>query len=632
MDMHRARLLLTPIAASTLTRSLLPPGVDCAVVNSDGWDAAPGNSVRVITPDECRSFLVSAACADSVAIVWIETSQLPDAALLASPRVVGALGPGLPAATVYSSIRSAFALLPGAGRNDAGAMLEKVLEIGRALAGEKDLDVLLGLILGHARALTGADGASIYTRDSGGQLYFRLWQNASLPAPVALEKTPVGEFSIAGYVARTGEVVGVEDAYAIDASAPYHFNPGSDDATGYRTRSLLTLPLTSKSAEVVGVLQLVNRKDREDTILRTPSSVEAHVLPFDSHSRKVALALAGQAGVALENSILYADIERLFEGFIKASVQAIEARDPVTAGHSFRVAEFTEKFALAVDRCDSQALRETVFSRAQLREIRYAALLHDFGKVGVRENVLVKSKKLHPLQLDLLRQRFRHAAASVTASAYRGFLDLAQRENLDAGEIARRRPEIDRRIGGEHLQLEHYLDLVLRANEPAILDGEISGELRELLDYSFADGDARAPLLYPFEFADLAVIRGNLNPAERAQIESHVNHTFRFLNLIPWTRDLAALPTIAFAHHEKLDGTGYPRGLRQGEIPLPARMMTISDIYDALTAPDRPYKQAVSVERALDILSGEAQAGKIDGELLQVFINARCYLPAPGVN
>jgi GAF domain-containing protein len=256
------------------------------------------------------------------------------------------------------------------------------LEIGRALASEKDLDRLLDLVLTQARRLIGADGASIYTRDKAGKLYFRLLQNASTQSTSKAQMTLVGDYSVAGYVARTGETVNVDDAYQITEDAPYSFNPASDKSLNYRTRSMLTLPLTNKANEVVGVLQLINRKRDYETPLRAPEDFEKKVLPFDKPSVALAQALAGQAGVALENSILYEDIEKLFEGFIRASVQAIEARDPTTAGHSFRVAEFTERLAKATDRSDIHSMSGIQFSKDQLQEIRYAALLHDFGKVG----------------------------------------------------------------------------------------------------------------------------------------------------------------------------------------------------------------------------------------------------------
>jgi 3',5'-cyclic-nucleotide phosphodiesterase len=377
----------------------------------------------------------------------------------------------------------------------------------------------------------------------------------------------------------------------------------------------------------VGVLQLINRKDRSAALLRTPEDVEAHVLSFDGHDQLVAAALAGQAGVALENSMLYADIERLFEGFIRASVQAIEARDPTTAGHSERVADFTERLAVAVDRADQHGLRDIRFSRDELRELRYASLLHDFGKVGVREYVLVKAKKLQPHQLDLVQQRFRYARASLERRAYRMLLALHDRQ-LSPEQFAVERTAIERQLARERGQLDRYLQVVLTANEPSVLPGDVSSELKALTEFLFPGEEGEnLPLLHDFEFADLSLPKGSLNSEEREEIESHVTHTYAFLSLIPWTRNLANLPNIAYAHHEKLDGTGYPRRLPLPQIPVQSRMMTISDIYDALTAPDRPYKRSLPAEKALDILGAEAKSGKIDDVLYRVFVESRAWVP-----
>ncbi|OGI41253.1 MAG: hypothetical protein A2140_05835, partial [Candidatus Muproteobacteria bacterium RBG_16_62_13] len=502
----------------------------------------------------------------------------------------------------------------------------RVLEVGRALASEKDLDTLLGLILTHARALTNADGASIYTRDTGGTMYFRLWQNATTGDAGDLQKTPAGEHSIAGYVARTGEALVIDDVYAIDPASPFQFNPGFDRASGYHTRSLLTLPLTNKGGEVVGVLQLINRKDDPQVRLTDRKMVDLHVRPFDAQDRRVAMALAGQAGVALENSILYADIEKLFEGFIRASVQAIEARDPITAGHSFRVADFSERLAVAVDRA---GLRDIRFNRDELRELRYAALLHDFGKVGVREYVLVKAKKLQPHQLELVKHRFRYARASLERHALRDLLALNDRK-LTAAEFAEARRKVESQLASRREELDRHMEFVLRVNEPTVTAREVSNELDAVAAFRFPGEDSEdLPLLEPFEFADLSLAKGSLNSEERAEIESHVSHTYRFLSLIPWTRNLANLPLYAYAHHEKLDGTGYPRRLPGVEIPVQSRMLTISDIYDALTAPDRPYKRGLPPEKALDILAQEARSGKIDRPLYEVFVESRAWQTEP---
>jgi HD-GYP domain-containing protein (c-di-GMP phosphodiesterase class II) len=587
-------------------------------------DRLPAGAVAVVTPGEAQQMLVSGASRGLV--VWLKKGDALPPELARHSRVAAVLDAGCRDETVDAALGAATLL---AAQDSRGAQavrdLERILEIGRALAAEKDLDTLLALILQHARELTHADGASVYARERDGVLYFRHWQNASVANAAGRERHPVGERSIAGFVAQTGTVLVFEDAYAIPPDSPCQFNPSSDQATGYRTRSLLTVPLTNKNRDVVGVLQLINRKRDAHAVLANTADVEREVVPFDEHDRAIALALAGQAGVALENSMLYADIERLFEGFIRASVSAIEARDPTTAGHSFRVADIAERLAQAVDRSDAGELRELRFSREELRELRYAALLHDFGKVGVREDVLIKAKKLHPHQLDMVKQRFQYARLSIAWQSYRRLFDLFERDEIGSAEFRGRRAELEREIAAEHARLEKYLDTVLRANEPTILHASAPDQLREILSYRFSAEEGALPLLHEFEFSGLSLPKGSLSAEERLEIESHVTHTFSFLSLIPWTRDLARLPDFAYAHHEKLDGTGYPRGLRQRDIPVQSRMLTISDIYDALTAPDRPYKLAVPVERALAILESEAKAGKIDAQLLQVFVESGAW-------
>ncbi|GMQ90611.1 MAG: HD family phosphohydrolase [Gammaproteobacteria bacterium] len=591
-------------------------------------------TLLVLTPEQAEALLEHLPPGSPMGpqalavVVWRADPQQPlNGALLDHPLVVGVLDQSCPVDTVYATLRSGLTRLHGSDESGAAQMLERVLDIGRALASEKDLDTLLDLILTHARELTNADGASIYTKDSNGKLYFRLWQNYSTDARSNAQQTLVGDYSVAGYVARTGELVTVDDAYAIPESAPYRFSPAVDSSIGYRTRSMLTVPLKNKADDVVGVLQLINRKDRADILLKTPKDVVRHVLPFDELSRSVALALSGQAGVAIENTILYSDIECLFEGFIRASVQAIEARDPTTAGHSFRVADLTGKLAQAVDRSDQRGLRDVLFTHDQFIELRYAALLHDFGKVGVREDVLVKAKKLYAHQLEIVQQRFKYARASIARDAYRRLLNLQEQQQLRPEELAARRREIEDMLAQESEHLDGFWEIVLRMNEPTISRELTSGDLNTVAEYTFPDDSGtETALLQSFEFAHLTLAKGNLNIEERAQIESHVSHTFSFLSLIPWTKSLSRLPEIAYAHHEKLNGTGYPRGLSGPEIPVQSRIMTIADIYDALTARDRPYKSSLPMEKALDILHAEANAGQIDPVLLTVFVESRAYL------
>lgn len=592
----------------------------------------PRGTIVVATAAQAEALTQNSAEINGVIVVWsTHTGGRQASVWLSHPAVAAVLDETCSADTVYAALKSAFALVGSIRSSKAAHMLEQVLEIGRALASEKDLDRLLRLILTYARNLTNADGASIYTRDSAGSLSFRFWQNASLGDATDVQDIPVSEDSVAGYVSRTGESLILEDVYAIDRDAPYRFSSNSDLKLGYRTTSLLTVPLKNKADDVVGVLQLINRKNETGVLLKAPADFSKYVRPFDSQDQAVAAALAGQAGVALENGMLYADIERLFEGFIKASVQAIETRDPTTAGHSFRVANFTEQLAVAVDRNDNPALRHLHFTREQLRELRYAALLHDFGKVGVREHVLVKAKKLYPHEIEMLKQRFRLARVSLERRAYERLLALHD-YRLDPAELSRRQRDIEQALAVDRAQLEQYLGLVLTANEPTVSHEAMSADLQQLLDFRFPGEDGEElSLLQEFEFANLALAKGSLNVQERAEIESHVSHTFAFLSLIPWTAQLRDLPNIAYSHHEKLDGSGYPRQLAGEDIPVQSRMMTIADIYDALTAPDRPYKRGLPPDRALSILQTEARHGKLDDRLLTVFVESKAWcLPGDG--
>jgi len=627
MTVVRPRLYLSnDVAIADELLAMLPAHDRRRFAHAQELDADLATAVVVATAAEAES-LIARGKVEGIVVLWsVATGVRQPPALLSHPAVAAALDGASSADTVFAALKSAFALVGNLSGGKAARMLEQLLEVGRALASEKDLDQLLRLILTYARALTLADGASIYTLDDTSALSFRLWQNASLGDATGVQNIPVKEDSVAGYVSRTGRALVLKDAYAIPEDAPYRFSADSDHKLGYRTTSLLTVPLKNKADEVVGVLQLINRKDVADVLLKTPEDFARHVRPFDDQDQAVAAALAGQAGVALENSFLHAEIERLFEGFIKASVQAIETRDPTTAGHSFRVANFTEQLAVAVDRNDGHDLRDTRFTREQLRELRYAALLHDFGKVGVREYVLVKAKKLYPHELELLKQRFRFARASLERRAYRELLALHD-QHLEAAELAHRRREVELRLAAERERLERYFVLVLEANEPTVSHERTSAELEQLLHFRFP-GDEEGeelPLLQQFEFANLALAKGSLNPQERVEIESHVSHTFAFLTLIPWTKQLRDLPTIAYSHHEKMDGTGYPRKLAGDDIPVQSRMMAIADIYDALTAPDRPYKRGLPPDRALSILEMEARQSKIDARLFNVFVESKAW-------
>jgi HD-GYP domain-containing protein (c-di-GMP phosphodiesterase class II) len=388
---------------------------------------------------------------------------------------------------------------------------------------------------------------------------------------------------------------------------------------------MLVIPMRTHRDEIIGVLQLINRKREREAVLASSDVIDQQVLAYDQQSVELVTALASQAAVAIENSLLYEDIERLFEGFVTAAVTAIEQRDPTTSGHSGRVATFTVSLAEAVARGGVGPYRGLHFSREQLRELRYAGLLHDFGKVGVREQVLIKQKKLYPWDLDVIRHRFAFLLQRGDLQFERERADyLLSHGPAQYEEFVARLEQMRRTRRNE---LNRFLDAIVQANEPTILPEGSFDELKEINERTYIDFEGvERPLLRDEELRFLMIRKGNLDDRERREIESHVTHTFRFLEQIPWTRELRRIPEIAYGHHEKLNGTGYPRRVTGTEIPVQTRMMTISDIFDALTATDRPYKRAVPAERALDILSEEAREGMIDLNLLKTFIEARVYL------
>lgn len=346
---------------------------------------------------------------------------------------------------------------------------------------------------------------------------------------------------------------------------------------------------------------------------------------FSKEDLQVLTGIASQAAIALKNSQLFEEIESLFEGFVRASVQAIEARDPETAGHSFRVADYTEKLAMVVDSTDKHGLKDTFFSRQQMQEIRYAALLHDFGKVGVREHVLTKAKKLYPHELELVKQRFKYAKICLENKFYKKLIDKNIEKQYSVTEFYAEKTNIEKQLKEEVNRLGSFLDKVTLINEPERLNEELQKDLEDIYQYQFIEEDKPTNLLTEFEFSILGLTYGSLNPEERVEIESHVSHTFAFLQLIPWTGPLSNVPDIAHAHHERLDGTGYPQGLSSDEIPVQSKIMAITDVYDALTAGDRPYRKGVQAEHALEIIEQEVSKGKLDEKLFRIFVESKSY-------
>jgi HD-GYP domain-containing protein (c-di-GMP phosphodiesterase class II) len=608
---------VAPLSENFSTNNGDPAIVICdaaEMLSPDLRQAVESDQARLICVSESRQQLTSA------------TNSLPIFKLLIGPLAIETLRSAIVEAFGDLALRSRHGKLEQDLRR-AQNEISRLNEIGIALSTQRDGESLLRLILQKSCEITDSDAGSLYLVEELGdgvkRLRFKITQNNSMSLSFHETVLPLDNASIAGYIALTGEEVHLADVYQIPQAFPFGFNRKFDEESGYRCKSMLAVPMKNPRDEVIGVVQLINCK-RDAAARLDRRTAEELVVSYPDECRPLLRSLASQAAVALENIRLYESVEALFEGFVSASVSAIEARDPTTYGHSFRVADMTVALAEIVDRDESRYFGNVHFGRAEMKEIRYASLLHDFGKVGVREEILVKAKKLYPLQLDVVRERFAYARKALEHSHSERKLAYLLEKGRE--EFVRHEARLQTELEEQLREIDEFFKFILRCNEPTVLQDGNFARLSEFAAREFIDiAGERRPLLSDYELTLLSISQGNLDERERRQIQSHVSHTLNFLRQIPWTKDIKNIPAIASAHHEKLDGSGYPNSLSATEIPIQSKMMTIADIYDALSATDRPYKNAVPTERALDILFDEAKRGLIDGELLSLFRNAEIF-------
>ncbi|MCB0327410.1 MAG: HD domain-containing protein [Bdellovibrionales bacterium] len=374
---------------------------------------------------------------------------------------------------------------------------------------------------------------------------------------------------------------------------------------------------------MLGVLLIFNKKaDRKEKIQHPQSFT---ILPFSDDDESLLLSIVGQTSIGIENTKLYESISKLFDGFIRASIMAIEARDPSTFGHSERVAKLTIALAKEVTYQTSGPLSHKSFSSRDLKELEYAALLHDFGKIGVRESVLTKAKKLHDFEIHAIKDRLDLWRQSIIIEYQQKIIEL-HTTNHKSLELDQKIQQLEEKHVKELQRVDHIFDLIILNNEPSILSKTELVEIESLLDLTFfRPNGEKDVILHSDQIQRLSIPRGSLSESERKEIELHVNITYQFLNQIPWTSEFENIPSIAYAHHEKLDGSGYPLGKVSHQIPYAAKLMTVTDVFDALVARDRPYKKAMPVKKALQVLQQEAQENKLDQELVALFQQKKLY-------
>ncbi|MFQ5605245.1 MAG: HD domain-containing phosphohydrolase [bacterium] len=499
---------------------------------------------------------------------------------------------------------------------DLEERIRKLNAIGIALSSEQNLNNLLELIVSEARHFTNADGGSLYIKEED-RLNFVVAQTESLQRLNGHDHAftsfylPLTKESIAGYVAITGEPLNIQDVYQLPPDVEYRVNKQFDINSGYRSQSMLVVPMRDHHDEIIGVLQLINSLDGKGT-----------VVPFHPDFEDLILSLASQAAVAIRNVKLIEEIKNLFRSLVRYSAKAIDARSPHTAGHSGRVAKYSVLIAQAINEETEGKLGQIHFTTEELEELRMAGWLHDIGKIGVPESILEKTAKLTDDQLALIEERFETIKNQKKIQFLENRISKLSQDQFSTSDL----PEWQTKLHQELAFLDEALAFIRDKNQPGYLSADDIFRLKNLAEKTYFNSQGEVcHYLTNKEFENLSIIKGNLTESEYREIQSHVEYSLEILNKIPFTRELQNIPKHTAAHHEYLNGTGYPRGLKGDEITYQARIMCIADIFDALSSPDRPYKQATSLEKTLDILRQEVRAGKLDGDIVELFIRKKIY-------
>ncbi len=496
---------------------------------------------------------------------------------------------------------------------DLGQRLEQLNAIGASLSAERDIDRLLEAILTAAKTITRADGGTLYRVTEDRTLRFEIVRTSSLKYylggttgnpvpfyPIQLHKDGKPNHSmVAAYAALTGKTVNIADAYAADGF-DFSGTRAFDSKTGYRSKSFLTVPMRNHEREIIGVLQLINAQD--------PRSGE--IVAFSASDQRLAESLASQAAIALTNRMLINQLEQLFESFINLINTAIDEKSPYTGGHCQRVPQLTMMLAEAVNETREGPLAQFSMNDKDRYELKIAGLLHDCGKVTTPVHVVDKATKLETIydRVHLIDTRFEVLKRDVELECLKKHIgEKEMRERL-------RELEDDRKflhacnIGGERMRDEDV------------------ARVQRIADYRWRDiSGHEAKFLTDDEVKNLTIRAGTLTDDERKVINHHIVATIKMLEALPWPRHLTRVPEYAGGHHERMDGKGYPKGLLREQMSVQARCMGIADIFEALTAKDRPYKKGKTLSESLEILGRMKLNNHVDPDLFDIFVRRKVY-------
>jgi len=512
--------------------------------------------------------------------------------------------------------------------------LEQLNDIGAALSQERNLDRLLEKILVAAQTISHADGGSLYLVEEGKRLRFAIMRNDTLKIalggtsgndipfyPIQLYRDGKPNNSmVAAYAAINQRTVNIADAYT-EAGFDFSGTRQFDQKTGYRSKSFLTVPMKNHEGEIIGVLQLIN----------SLASDTREILPFSEADQRLAESLASQAAIALSNRALIVQLEELFESFIVLINTAIDEKSPYTGGHCQRVPMLTLMLAEAVNETGEGPLASFTMTDSDRYELKIAGMLHDCGKVTTPVHVVDKSTKLETIfdRINLIDTRFEVLKRDAEIQALRERLALAEDPGVDEMGRRGRQYGIDQVLRERSRQYDEDREFLRRCNIGGeYMPPEAQARVHEVgRGYRWTDPSGHiANFLSEDEITNLTIARGTLTPEERETINHHIVATIKMLEALPWPKHLHNVPEYAGGHHERMDGKGYPRGLVREQMSVQARVMGIADIFEALTAKDRPYKHGKTLSESLKILGWFKENGHIDPDLFDIFVRRKVYL------
>jgi HD-GYP domain-containing protein (c-di-GMP phosphodiesterase class II) len=501
-----------------------------------------------------------------------------------------------------------------------GGQIKKLSDIGRALSGVYDLNTLLEMIVDQARSFTNADAGTLYIVEDN-TLRFQIVQNDSLKIrmggktgeTIPFPPVELKESNVSAFVALKGVSVNITDVYdtdLFDFTGPKKF----DQSTGYRSKSMLVVPMRNHDNDVIGVLQLLNATNPKNN----------EVIAFSQDYENLSESLASQAAVSITNAKLISNMTELFEAFVKVMATAIDEKSPVTGGHIRRVADLTLTMAEVIHDMKEGKFKDKNFTPDQMYELRIAAYMHDIGKVTSPVEIVEKAKKLQTIfdRIKYVRLRMVYISQKIILESQEAKIAILQ-NGADPNELQ----ALEQKTQSQLEELKDIQEFINKCNEPGeFLDDEILERLKGISKRTYIDDEGQEqPFLTDDELVNLSIRRGSITEKERGKMQDHAAVTLRMLKQIPFTKKLKNIPDFAGAHHEFINGKGYPLGLKGDEIPFEGKLMAVTDIAEALTASDRPYKKAMPLETVHRILGSMAEKGELDPGLVELFIEKDIY-------